>query len=173
MSIESIALFNDTAFWVACSFTLFIVPAVIFGKGLVLGKIDAYIEQIRQNVQKAEILRLESQEIYAQYKHQEKESLKQAQEILEEARIHAVNITAKAEAELIEKKAVWEAQLQNRLDIMEKNMVSELKNKIALLALDTAREFYQTHLNATTQSQLQDSSLQSLTQYLTENTAKD
>ena len=58
---------QDTNVWVLLSFILFMALAYYKGKDIILGGLDAKIETIRQEIVTAENMRVEAQELLAQY----------------------------------------------------------------------------------------------------------
>lgn len=140
-------MLHDTNFWVAISFLLFLFVAVRTGYGKVIGGLDNKIESIRKEIQEAEALRVEAQELLAQYRRKQKDALNEAESIINHARTHAESIIAQADEDLKLVMQRREAQLQDRLQRIEDAAVQDVKTYAASLAVDTARDLIYNRLD--------------------------
>lgn len=127
---------HDTHIWVLFSFLIFVAVAWKLGRQGVLDKLDTRIAEIRKEIQTAEGLRVEAQEMLAQYQRKQRDALKEAESVIETARDHAAKIRAQAEADLDESMARREEILATRLKRMEEAAIQEIRAHAADLAIE-------------------------------------
>lgn len=133
-------IFNDTGIWVFISFAIFAVVAYKLGRKSVLTTLDEKIERIKYEIDTAENLRVEAQELLAQYRRKQREADKEAKKIINTATEHAKTIQKKAEADLDETLERREKWLKQRLKRMEEDAVTEMKEKATELAIEATNE---------------------------------
>ena len=155
-------LFQDTNTWVLISFIIFAVVAYKLGRKSVLTALDSKIERIKYEIDTAENLRVEAQELLAQYRRKQREADSEAKKIIKTATDHAKKIQKKAEADLdesVERREKWLAQ---RLQRMEEDAISELKAKAAELAVEATHEILLERLDKKTHAKFVDETINSL-----------
>lgn len=133
--------------WVGISFVIFVAGAWKLGGKAVLNALDSKIDEIRREIEEAENLRVEAQELLAQYQRKQRDAEKEAKTILENAQKSTDAIRAKAEKDLDETMARKEAQLAERLKRMEENAIAEIQNKAAELAVAATTQIIRDTLN--------------------------
>jgi F-type H+-transporting ATPase subunit b len=153
---------ESTYFWFNISFAIFVVIAYKFGKGAILGLLDGRIESIRKEIESAESLRVEAQELLAQYQRKHKDAVKDAQAIVANAEKQAAEIQKKAEDDLEETIARREKQLQERLSRMEQAAAEEIRQRAASLALEATAEIIAAELDKKTNEKLVDASIKGI-----------
>ncbi|MCB9983958.1 MAG: hypothetical protein H6861_09885 [Rhodospirillales bacterium] len=126
--------------WYTISFIVFATIVYKFGKPAVLNYLDARIEAIREEISTAENLRVEAQEMLAQYQRKHKDAVKDAEKIVTNARKQAAEIQKKAEADLDETIARREKQLGERLERMKQNAQAEILEYASNLAIAATGE---------------------------------
>jgi F-type H+-transporting ATPase subunit b len=149
-------------FWFNASFAVFLVIAYKFGKGAVISLLDGRIEGIRKEIESAESLRVEAQELLAQYQRKHKDAVKDAQAIVATAEKQAEEIRKKAEEDLNETVERREKQLQERLKRMEQAATEEIRQYAASLALDATAEIIAKELDKKTNEKLVDASIKGI-----------
>jgi F-type H+-transporting ATPase subunit b len=159
-------LAHDTSVWVAISFAVFAFFAYKLGRKSVLGSLDGKIEAIRTEIQTAESLRIEAQELLAQYQRKQRDAEKEADLIITQAKASAKRIQEAAEIELVETMNRREVQLQQRLKRIEDNAVSEIQAHAAELAVAATTEIINRTLDEKTAQALADTSAQSISKHL-------
>ena len=92
-------LAHDTNVWVTISFVVFALLAFKLGRKSILAGLDSKIEAIRTEIQTAESLRVEAQELLAQYQRKQRDAEQEAAQIVAQAKAHAKRIQEAAEAE--------------------------------------------------------------------------
>lgn len=151
---------QDTGIWVLVSFLIFAAVAWRFGKDALLGKLDDRIEEIRKEIETAESLRVEAQELVAQYQRKQRDAAKEAEVIIANAKEHAAEIQKQAEAELEETAKRREQQLQERLQRMEENAIREMRAHAAQLAVQATAEIIAEKMDKATNDRLVEDSIE-------------
>ena len=159
-------LFQDTSIWVLISFLVFAFVLWKTAKDKVVGMLDKRIEEIRKEIETAESLRVEAQELLAQYQRKQRDAIKEAEEIVATARTHAAEIQKQAEKELTEVAKRREQQLQERLKRMEQNAVQEIRAYAAELAVKATTEIIAKQMDKKTNENLIDQSIKNIARQL-------
>lgn len=159
-------LSHDTNIWVTISFVVFALVAFKLGRKSVVGGLDKKIESIRTEIQTAESLRVEAQELLAQYQRKQRDAEKEAAQIVANAQEHARRIQETAEAELVETMNRRETQLAQRLKRIEENAMAEIQGHAAELAVAATTEIIARTLDEKTAKALADNSAQSVAKHL-------
>lgn len=155
-------LLQDTNIWVLVSFLLFVGVFMRFGKGALLGKLDARIAEIRKEIETAESLRIEAQELLAQYQRKQRDAAKEAETIVAHARESAAQIRAEAESKIAETLKRREEQTQERLQRMEEKAVNDIRAYAAELAVRATHEIIVTEMNEKTNATMVDQSIKAI-----------
>ncbi|MGB0719640.1 MAG: hypothetical protein ACPGRX_04150 [Bdellovibrionales bacterium] len=156
----------DTHVWYLISFIMFAGIVYKFGKPVLLDFIDARIEAIREEIQKAENLRVEAQELLAQYQRKHRDAVKEAEGIIANAQKHAEEIRRKAEADLDETLARREKQLQDRLERLKANAIDDIQRHTASLAIEATAEIIAEKLDKAANQSLVEQSIANVSQKL-------
>lgn len=131
-------LLHDAHVWVLISFVLFACMAFRPGRTALLGKLDGRIEVIRREIETAESLRAEAQELLEQCQHRQRNAAQEAEKIVENARRHADSIKKQAETDIEETIRRKEKQLQDRLESMKETAFRDIRSYAAQLAVNAA-----------------------------------
>ena len=145
-------LLQDSNFWVALSFILFCIVAFKMGYTKIITGMDNKIEAIRKEIEEAEALRVEAQELLAQYRRKQNDALREAEEIIKHAETHAANIRKQAEKDLKELMQRREQQLQERLKRIEESAIQDVKSYASELSVETARDLIYSKMDKKAQS---------------------
>lgn len=137
---NDVGLLGDTNLWLTASFLIFLFILWKMGKDAFTGMLDKKIEHIREEIQTAESLRTEAQELLAQYERKHRDSMQEAEVIVMNAKKHAEQIRKTAEAELDESIERKERQLAERLERMKQNAIDEIRQHAANLAIQATKE---------------------------------
>lgn len=155
-------LLHDSGIWVLVSFLIFAAFAFRFGKDALLAKLDGRIDDIKREIETAEGLRIEAQELLAQYQRKQRDAEKEAKEIVETAKKHANEVKKQADKDLKELMARREAQLAERLERMEKSAVDRIRAHAAELAVRATSELVAKEMNKKMDAALVDESIADL-----------
>ena len=155
-------LLHDTNFWVLISFTLFVVLVFKSAKTAILGKLDGRIAQIRTDIATAENLRVEAQDLLAQYQRKQRDAQNEAEAIIANARNHAAEIRKTAETDLHEMIDRKEKQLTDRLKRMEDSAKAEIRAYASELAVKATAEIIANRLDDAGNARLVDQAIKTL-----------
>lgn len=145
--------------WFTISFLVFLTIVVKFGGPVFNAWLDKKISDIKTELQTAENLRVEAQEMLAQYQRKHRDAMKESESIIKTAKESAKKIQAQAEEDLKQSMARREQQLAIRLKRMEEDALAEIKAKAATLAMDAARQIVAEKLDKNTGSALLENSI--------------
>ena len=134
------AFLQDTNSWVLLSFIIFAAIAYFKGKGIIASLLDSKIDGIRKDIEAAEAMRVEAQELLAQYQRKNREAEKQALEIVEDAKKRVVEMKKEAEANIKEDMKRREVQLEQRLSMMEERAIADIQEHASRLTLAATKE---------------------------------
>ncbi len=159
-------LLHDSAFWVAISFAIFSFIAFKLGRNSVLGGLDARIDEVKSEIDNAERLRVEAQELLAQYQRKQRDAKKEADDMVARAKKQAKLLRKTAETDLSELMDRREAQLTERLQRLEESAIAEIQNHAADLAVAATTEMIIQTLDEKTNATLNEDSIKSLSKHL-------
>lgn len=162
---------HDTGFWVAISFFLFLFIAFRLGRSSITQALDSRIAVIRTEIETAESLRVEAQELLAQYQRKQKDAENEAAEIIAYAKEHAEKIKAKAEEDLAESMARREAQLTERLARVEENALADIRLHAATLTTAAAEVIITQSLDGKAAETLMEKSIKDISGHLKQSRA--
>lgn len=157
---------NSSTLWVAISFFLFVFVAFKLGRKSVLNALDNYSSEIKSEIDNAERLRVEAQELLAQYQRKQRDAETESAKILENAKQQAKQTQKAADAELKEAMARREEQLVERLKRMEENAIADIQNHAAQLAVQATREMIVQTIDADKNADINKSALDDLPKHL-------
>lgn len=140
--------------WYLLSFAVFLAIILKYGWPVLIAFLDQRIEAIRSEIETAETLRIEAQELLAQYQRKHRDAMQEAEAIVENAKKSAIEIRKLAEIELDEVVARRENQLQERLRRMEVSAIEEIKAQTASLAIEATAEIIAAKLDKKTNETL-------------------
>jgi F-type H+-transporting ATPase subunit b len=152
-------LLHDTKIWLFFSFLLFVSILWRFGWKVFLGTLDARIESIKEEISVAGNLRVEAQEMLAQYQRKHRDAVKEAEKIIQLAERQAEETRKQAERGLEESLALREKQLEERLERMKQNAKNEIREYAATLAYAAVEEIVSSHLDEKNKTNLADQSI--------------
>lgn len=93
-------MLQDPTFWVAIAFLTFVALAARPVTRALTGALDARSARIRAEIEEAQALREEAQKTVAEFKRKQRDALKEAEQILDQAKIEAKRLQERAEREL-------------------------------------------------------------------------
>jgi F-type H+-transporting ATPase subunit b len=93
-------MLEDPTFWVAVAFIAFVVLAARPVSRALFAALDARAARIRAEIEEAQALREEALKTLAEYKRKQRDALKEAEEILDHAKIEAKRLRERAERDL-------------------------------------------------------------------------
>jgi F-type H+-transporting ATPase subunit b len=150
---------SGTYVWYVISFLGFLAIMWKFGKPALLKSLDGRIETIRKEIKTAENLRIEAQELLAQYQRKHRDAIKEADKIIADAKKSSQEVVKQAEKDLAETVAQREAQLEGRIKRMEQSAIQEIQAYATDLAMKAATEIITEKLDKNTAGKLVDQSI--------------
>jgi len=158
--------FENQTNWVLLSFLLFLGIMWRLGKDKFLSLLDGRIEEIRKDIATAESLRIEAQELLAQYQRKHRDAMKDAEKIIDRAKENAAASRKQAELNLDATLERREEQLKDRIARMEQNAIQEIQSYAAELAMNAATEIISEKLDRKTGENLIDQSIKGLASHV-------
>lgn len=144
MTVEhSAGLLADTNFWVLLASVCFAVIAYKKGRAPVLDILDSRTARIKAELEEAERLRIEAQDLLSETQKKHRDALQTAEKIIASAQKTADRLTTDAAAQLEESLQRREAQLLDRIARAESAAVQELRNQAADIAARAAESLLQ------------------------------
>lgn len=137
---EPSALGLSPGAWVALSMIVLLAIAV-WKKvpGVVTGRLDSSIAEIRRELEEAKILRAEAEALRKEYADKIANAEKDVAAMIEHARHEAEAIVAKAEKDTTEVIARREKMAQDKIAATERAAVTDLRNQAAAAAAAAAK----------------------------------
>lgn len=160
------ALFQDTTFWVLIAFVIFAGFFIRYGKDKALAMLDDKILSIKNELETAENLRVEAQELLAEYQRKHKDAMSEAAGIIARAKDHAEAMRLKAEEDLADTMKRREAQLEEKLQRIEQNASMEIKAYTAQIAVNAAKEILTEKIDAKADKEIVSNTLNTVSKTL-------
>lgn len=127
--------FHDPTFWVAVSFVIFVGLTFKPIKNALTGGLDARTDKIRQELEEAARLREEAQKMLADYKRKQSEMSREAEELLEHAKVEAARLREQAEEDLRTAMKRREQAAVERIAQAETKALEEVRNQAVEIAI--------------------------------------
>ena len=155
---------HDTNAWLALSFIIFVAVLWKFGKSAIISMLDKRIEKIRHDIETAENLRVEAQELLAQYQRKQRNAEKESERILDDAKRNAYNIKKAAEKDLKDLIKRKEKQLEERITRTKEAAMHEIQTYAADLAIRATHEIIADKIDTKQDASLMKDSIESIKQ---------
>ncbi|MFP4313189.1 MAG: hypothetical protein ACLFR0_02570 [Alphaproteobacteria bacterium] len=159
-------LLHDSNVWLVFSFIIFCFILLKYGKKAFLSMLDKRIEDIKTELSTSETLRVEAQELLAQYQRKQRDAEKEAEQIIAKAEQNALQIRKKAEEDLIASLKRKEQQMKERIQQMEESVIQEIREHAANLAVEATTQIIIDKLGKKDSDKLLDSSIKQAAQNL-------
>lgn len=139
-------LLQNPVFWVSLS-TAFVTGALIKILAPVVTKaMDKRAAEISEELERAVSLREEAQVILAQYQKKQRESLKEAEEIVQKANLEARRITREAEQDVEEQLKKRMKLAMDKIEQAERQALQEVQNRIIDITVAASRSLVDSKL---------------------------
>jgi len=160
-------MFTDPTFWVATAFVAFIGLLVYLKvPGKVGEALDKRADKIKADLDEAEALRDEAQDLLATYQKKQRDAVKEAEDIAAQAKIEAARILEQGRKHLEETVARREKLAMDRIAQAEAAALDEVKARTVEIALDATRELLAQKMAAKKADQLVDTAIEELPEKL-------
>ncbi len=137
---ENTGFFADPHSWVLLSTIIFAVILYTKGKEPLLKILDTRTARIKTELEEAERLKNEAQQLLADYQKKHKDAVATAQKIIDNAQESVVLMQKEAEEKLAESLKRREAQLLERIARAETAAVQQLRHQAADIAANAAEK---------------------------------
>ena len=141
-------MFQDPTFWVLVAFIAFIL-ALVYMKvpGIVSKTLDARSAKIRADLEEAEALLKESQDLLASYQRNQQEAENEAEIVRREARKEADRIIETGRFRLDESLKRREDLILERINQAESTAIAEVQSRIIVVAMKATRSLLSNNLS--------------------------
>lgn len=157
-----ITMIEDPTFWFLVAFVIFIALMYWKARGAITGGLDARAERIKTEIEEAKRLREEAQQLFADYKRQQRDAIAEAEAMLKAAEEEAARVRARSEAELEAALKRREQQALDRIAQAEANAQTEVRNLAADLAIAATRKILSEKMDGATAGKLVDDTIKDL-----------
>lgn len=157
---------NNDYIWLIFSFLIFMYILVKFGKAAIANKLDGKIDAIRKDIKEAESLRVEAQELLAQYQRKQRDAESEAESIIAKAEQHALEIRKNAEKILAENLHRREIQMKERMAQMEEAAIQQIREHASNLAIQATAQIIADKMDKKGQDKLIDHSVEAVSKNL-------
>lgn len=148
------ALLENPVLWVSLA-TLFVVAMLIKLLTPVITKaLDKRSADINEELERAMALREEAQVILAQYQKKQRESLKEAEEIVQKANLEARRITREAEQDVEEQLKKRMKLAVDKIEQAERHALQEVQGRVIDITVAAARSIVDSKLTASAREEL-------------------
>lgn len=137
----------DASFWVAAAFVVFIGLLLKVGYKRVVTLLDARADSISAEIEEAKQLREEAQQLLASYQRKHRDAVKEAEEIIEQAKIEAQRMSSQATASL-QSELLQRSQIaKEKIARAEAQVIDEVKEVAVALASRASIQLIQEQLS--------------------------
>lgn len=155
-------MLQDPTFWVAVAFVIFIACTVKPMYRAFAGGLDKRAQEIRRQLDEAEQLRVEAQNMLAEYKRKQRDVEKESQEMLEHARVESQRLREKVEEDLTVALKRREQLAVEKIEQAEAAAIKEVRNQAVGLAVAATAQVLSDKLDKDAASQLVQSTIDEL-----------
>ena len=141
-------MFQDPTFWVLVAFIGFVGVLVYFKvPGMVIKGLDARAEKIKADLEDADALLKEAQDLLASYQKKQREAADEAQEIKARAKEEGKRIVENGRARLEDSLQRREKLAMDRITQAEASALDEIRARTVDIALDATRDLLADNLS--------------------------
>lgn len=147
-------LLNDSTFWLAVSFVLFVILAVKMGSKPIAGALDGYAAKIKSDLEQAAALNAEAARLLAETEAKHAGALREADDIIANARAQAAAMQTQAQNDLQTTLKRREQQAVERIALLEEQAKDEIRARAAHIAMKAAEDLLKTNLGEADDSKI-------------------
>lgn len=138
-AVEAHAFYAAPEFWVAVAFVVAVAAIIRPFLRFVTGALDRRNDAIRERLEEAQKLREEAQDLLASFQRKQREAVREAEEIVEDARKETQRLSDQATADLEKSMARRESLALERIRQAELKARVEVRAEAADLVLEATR----------------------------------
>jgi len=167
------ALLHNTHFWVILSTVIFVYLIWRYARVPLCAVLDSRSDRIRAELDEAERLRVEAQQLLTRYERQHEEAMQEAQQIVSDARKQALDMQNAAETALKNDIARKHKQFEERLERMEQAAIESVRDRLVEISMTATEDLLKKTLSSkqAAAAALNDDMIGTLDKNLKKNTA--
>lgn len=158
MSAEE-SLLSNTTLWYSVSAGIFLLAMIKMARKPVASALDSGIEKIKAELEQAKQLRAEAEKALEDYRIREKAALKEAEDIIAQARLDADRLRTEAEAEIKAMLAHQEEKALMRIQDAQDEAVAEVRALLIHQAVEKVQTVLASRLDAEALDRLNDQAI--------------
>ena len=139
---------NDPTFWVMVAFFVFVGALARPISGAIAAALDKRADKIRADLEEAEKLREEAQDLLASYQRQQRDAVKEAEAIVEHAKEEAERLTQQGRKKLKKALERREKQAMDRITQAEASALEQVQAHTVDVAIVATRDFLADNLKS-------------------------
>lgn len=156
-------LIQDPTFWVATAFIAFILALVYLKVPITVGaQLDKRADKIKADLDEAEALYKEAQDLLAVYQKKQRNSAKEAEVIIDHAKAEAERMLEQGRIRLSETLARREQLTKDRITQGEAAAIDEVRIKTVDIAMDATQKILIKRLATTKYNSMIDAAIKEL-----------
>lgn len=148
------ALLENPVFWVSLSTLFVFVMLVKLLTPIITKALDKRSADINEELERAMALREEAQVILAQYQKKQRESLKEAEEIVQKANLEARRITREAEQDVEDQLKKRMKLAVDKIEQAERHALQEVQGRVIDITVAATRSIVDNKLTAAAREEL-------------------
>jgi F-type H+-transporting ATPase subunit b len=134
-------LVQDPTFWVATAFIAFILVLVYLKVPITIGaQLDKRADKIKADLDEAEALYKEAQDLLAVYQKKQRDAAKEAKAIIDHSKVEAQRMLEQGRIQLSETLARREQLAKDRITQAESAAIDEVRIKTVDIAMDATQK---------------------------------
>lgn len=155
---------HSTLFWTGLAFVLMLVVVWRYVTPVALGTLDGRIARIREDLDRAALLRNEAQQALAKYENQLRAARQEAHDMIARAKGEAEKIAASRIADLERELARRSEEARISIEQAKASALRDVREEIVSLAMVAAEKIIGTQVDAKAATRLTDEAIKSLHQ---------
>lgn len=156
----------NPSLWVTLAFVFVVFMLIKKLVPVVTVSLDKRAKEIGEELERAQALREEAQVVLSQYQKKQRESLKEADEIIQKANLEARRITKEAEANVEDALKKRMKLAVDKIEQAERQALNEVQSHLVDLTLAATREIIAEKLDAKTRDDMVAGAAQDIEQKL-------
>ena len=148
------SLDNKVYFWITFATVLIVYFTIKKSTPIVINALDKRSADISDELERAMALREEAQVLLAQYQKKQRESLKEAEEIVQKANLEARRITREAEQEVEDQLKKRMKLAMGKIELAERHALQEVQEHVIDITVAAARNIVESKLTPAAREEL-------------------
>ncbi|TAH36059.1 MAG: hypothetical protein EYC62_02870 [Alphaproteobacteria bacterium] len=158
--------YMDPTFWVALSIVVFAVLIFKTVKKMYFQATDKYAADVAKQLKQAQDLKAEAEAMIVQYREKQKQGAIECERIIQQAKTDSIAMQQSSMAELKDMIHAREQQAMEKINRLEAEIIKELRQKTANMAIDATQRILVEILDAQKNAALVDQAIREMPQKL-------